>query len=167
MQPSHFYYEYDHTFVTSVRGGNLLAPHDLIWFQFLGQRFDSDRLSMDLDATIFCVHFHAWFKIIIIIIIIKSEFATQSLLITSYFCDDYLLCGWVDHATVWRIFDFQEIFSCGSRGEDNKWGHQTQSSGLQFSRSVLYPHPAIWSSNECLPLFVPLETFPSLLSSHR
>ena len=31
---------------------------------------------------------------------------------------------------------FLLIFSCGSRGDDNKLGHQNQPSGLQFSRRV-------------------------------
>ena len=68
------------------------------FFGLLMIQFDSiDSYSKVNDSIrcismqqFFCVHFHAWFKIIIIlIIIIKSEFATQSVL-TSYFCDGHL-----------------------------------------------------------------------------
>ena len=65
------------------------------WESLGTSRFDSDyevndsilkRLSMHLDATIFFMHIYMrdFQKYIY-----TSEFATQSLLITSYFCDDH------------------------------------------------------------------------------
>ena len=65
-----------------------ISWHLTIWLRFWAQSFNSKPI---IDASrcnnFFCVNFHAWFKKIMII---KSEFATQSLLITSYFCDDHL-----------------------------------------------------------------------------
>ena len=42
-----------------IKGGNLLAPHDSIIFQFGGQRFNSKTI---IQATIFFVHFPARFS---------------------------------------------------------------------------------------------------------
>ena len=55
------------------RGGNLLAPHDLIRFQFRGQRFDSKTI---IDATIFLmfISMRNFLKYIY-----TSEFATHEL----------------------------------------------------------------------------------------
>ena len=61
------------------RDGNLLAPQDSIRFRFRGQRFDSKTI---IDATFFLMQDFLKYTY-------TSEFATQSLLITSYLRDDH------------------------------------------------------------------------------
>jgi hypothetical protein len=60
-------------YVDSYRVGVGISWHLVIRFRLWGQRFDSEAIIMHLDATIYNT----------------AGFATQSLLITSYFCDDH------------------------------------------------------------------------------